>query len=105
VYLATMGKQGLQEVAKQNLQKAAYAAKAISELDGYSLLFSAPRFNEFVVKTPVPAIEIMEKLLSQNIIAGLPLSNYYPDMTHALLVCVTEQNTKADIDQLVAALK
>jgi len=47
----------------------------------------------------------MEKLLSQNIIAGLPLSNYYPDMTHALLVCVTEQNTKADIDQLVAALK
>jgi glycine dehydrogenase subunit 1 len=105
VYLATMGKQGLQEVAKQNLQKAAYAAKAISELDGYSLLFSAPRFNEFVVKTPKPATEIMEKLLSQNIIAGLPLSNYYPDMTHALLVCVTEQNTKADIDQLVAALK
>lgn len=105
VYLATMGKQGLQEVAKQNLQKAAYAAKAISELDGYSLLFSAPRFNEFVVKTPVPATEIMEKLLSQNIIAGLPLSNYYPDMTHALLICVTEQNTKADIDQLVAALK
>ncbi|MBL8192640.1 MAG: aminomethyl-transferring glycine dehydrogenase subunit GcvPA [Blastocatellia bacterium] len=105
VYLATMGKQGLQEVAKQNLQKSAYAAKAISELDGYSLLFSAPRFNEFVVKTPKPATEIMEKLLSQNIIAGLPLSNYYPDMTHALLVCVTEQNTKADIDQLVAALK
>ncbi len=105
VYLATMGKKGLQEVAKQNLQKAAYAAKAISELDGYSLLFSAPRFNEFVVKTPKPATEIMEKLLSQNIIAGLPLSNYYPDMTDALLVCVTEQNTKADIDQLVAALK
>jgi glycine dehydrogenase subunit 1 len=105
VYLTTMGKNGLQEVAMQNIQKCAYAAQAISALDGYSLLFSAPSFNEFVVKTPRPAAEIAEQLLSKNIIAGLPLSKYYPDMTHALLVCVTEQNTKADIDQLVTALK
>lgn len=105
IYLTTMGKNGLQEVAMQNLQKTAYAAQAISAIDGYSLLFSAPKFNEFVVKTPAPAAEIAEQLLSKNIIAGLPLSKYYPDMTHALLVCVTEQNTKAEIDQLVAALK
>lgn len=105
IYLTTMGRKGLQEVAMQNLQKAAYAAQAISGLDGYSLLFSAPRFNEFVVKTPRPAAEIVESLLAKNIVAGVPLSKYYSDMTHALLVCVTEQNTKAEIDELVAALK
>jgi glycine dehydrogenase subunit 1 len=105
VYLSTMGRRGLQEVATQNLQKAAYAAQAISSLEGYSLMFSAPTFNEFVVKTPRPAAEIVKDLASRNIIAGLPLSKYYPDMTHALLVCVTEQNTKAEIDALIAALQ
>ncbi|MBI4850328.1 MAG: aminomethyl-transferring glycine dehydrogenase subunit GcvPA [Acidobacteria bacterium] len=105
VYLSTMGRRGLQEVALQNLQKAAYAAQAISSLEGYSLLFSAPRFNEFVVKTPRPAAEIVKSLTSHNIVAGLPLSNYYPDMTNALLVCVTEQNTRAEIDALVALLQ
>ncbi len=105
IYLTTMGRRGLQEVAMQNLQKASYAAQSISALEGYSLLFAAPRFNEFVVKTPRPAREIVKKLLQSNIVAGLPLSQYYPDMTHALLVCATEQNTKAEIDALVAALQ
>ncbi len=105
IYLTTMGRRGLQEVAMQNLQKASYAAQTISALDGYSLLFTAPLFNEFVVKTPHPAKEVAKKLLQSNIVAGLPLSQYYPDMTHALLVCVTEQNTKAEIDALVAALQ
>ena len=108
VYLATLGKQGLQELAEQNLQKAAYAARSISQVDGFSLLFSSPHFNEFVVKTPRPAAEIVEELLSQDIIAGLPLGRYYPkisDMSHALLLCVTERNSKAQIDQLVTALK
>lgn len=105
VYLATLGRRGLQEVAYQNLQKAAYAARAIEQLDGYALLFQAPRFNEFVVKTPRPASEIVEKLLARDIIAGLPLSRYYQDMTHALLVCVTERLSREQIDQFVAALK
>lgn len=105
IYLSTMGRRGIQEVALQNIQKANYAAEAISSLEGFSLLFSAPKFNEFVVKTPRPAEEIVKDLASRKIIAGLPLSKYYPDMTHALLICVTEQNTKAEIDALVAALQ
>jgi glycine dehydrogenase subunit 1 len=104
VYLAALGRRGLQEVAHQNLQKTAYAARAISQKKGYSLLFNSPRFNEFVVKTPRPADQIVEDLLSRKMIAGLPLSRYYPDMTNALLVCVTERNTRAQIDELVDAL-
>jgi glycine dehydrogenase subunit 1 len=105
IYLATLGRRGLQEVAEQSLQKAAYTAREISKLDGYSLLFNSPTFNEFVVKTPRPASEIVDKLLSHQIIAGVPLSKYYTDMQDALLVCVTEQNTKEQIDRFVGALK
>lgn len=105
IYLATLGRRGLQEVAEQSLQKAAYTAREISKLDGYSLLFNSPTFNEFVVKTPRPASEIVDKLLSHQIIAGVPLSKYYTDMQDALLVCVTEQNTKEQIDRFVGGLK
>lgn len=105
VYLATMGRRGLREVAEQNVAKAQYAAREIAALDGYSLMFDAPRFNEFVVRTPVPADEVVERLQSRNLLAGVALGRYYPQMTHGLLVCVTEQNTRAQIDRLVSGLK
>lgn len=104
IYLATLGRRGIQDVAKQSLQKAVYAKKAIAEKEGYSILFSAPHFNEFVIKTPRPATEIVDELLDKNIIAGLPLSRFYPDMTNALLVCFTEQHNKSQIDEFIAAL-
>src|SRR5213075_2832880 len=78
IYMETMGKKGLQEVAMQNAQKAAYAAKQIAGIDGFDIAFSAPKFNEFVVRGPVPAIEILENVRTHNnIIGGLSLSKYY----------------------------
>src|SRR6185436_6057505 len=97
---------GLQEVAVQNAQKAAYAAKRIAEIEGFELPFSAPKFNEFVVRAPRAASELLSKLSSEKgIIGGLALSRYYADNPNDFLVCVTETNTKAQIDELVAALK
>jgi len=104
IYLATMGKRGVQEVAAQNLQKAHYAASAIGKLDGYSLQFSAPFFNEFVVQTRRPAEETNQLLLKQRIVGGVALDQYYPDMRDSLLVCVTETTPKDSIDRLVEAL-
>lgn len=105
IYMETMGKKGLQEVAMQNAQKAAYAAKHIASIEGFSLPFSAPRFNEFVVRGPGPAVEILDKLRTgTGIIGGLSLSKYYGDRPNDLLVCVTETNTKQQIDELVAGL-
>ena len=106
IYMETMGKKGLQEVAMQNAQKTAYAAKQIAALDGFELAFSAPKFNEFVVRAPKPAEEVLEKLRTENgIIGGLALSKYYKDRPHDILICVTETNTKEQIDSLVDALK
>jgi len=104
VYLATMGKRGVQEVARQNLQKAHYAASQISKLDGFDLMFGSPFFNEFVVRTPGPANQVTDRLLEQKIIGGITLERYYPEMRDALLVCVTETTRKNAIDNLVDAL-
>ena len=105
VYLETMGRRGLQEVATQCAQKTAYAVKRIRELEGFSLPFTGPRFNEFVVRGPGAAKELLARLASENnITAGVPLSRYYPDRPNDFLVCVTEMNSRAEIDALVAAL-
>ena len=105
IYMETMGKQGLKEVAWQNAQKSAYAAKQIAALDGFSLPFDAPRFNEFVVRGPRPANEILERLRTENdIVGGLPIAHYYPNRPGDFLVCVTETNSKTQIDHLVSSL-
>jgi len=105
IYMETMGRRGLQEVAMQNAQKAAYAAKRISEIEGFSLPFSAPRFNEFVVRAPQSAEEILSRLSAEkNIIGGLALSRYYDDNPNDFLVCVTELNSKEQIDNLIEGL-
>jgi glycine dehydrogenase subunit 1 len=105
VYLETMGRRGLQEVAQQCAQKTAYAAKQIAALEGFSVPFSAPRFNEFVVRAPGPAKELLARLASErNITGGLPLSRYFKDRPNEFLVCVTEMNSRVDIDALVEGL-
>src|SRR5262249_45033584 len=98
VYLATMGRRGIQEVASQNLQKAHYAASEIEKLKGFELRFAAPFFNEFVVRSPKPASEVTERLLDKKIIGGVALERYYPDLRDSLLVCVTETARKKEID-------
>jgi len=105
IYMETMGKKGLQEVAEQNVQKAAYLKRSLAEIDGFSVPYSAPTFNEFVVRAPKPATEILEKLRNENgIIGGLALSKYYGGHDNDFLVCVTETMTKNQIDMLADAL-
>ncbi len=103
IYLEALGKRGLKAVAELCWNKAHYAASAIAKLPGFAI-GQGTFFKEFVVKTPRPAAEIAEKLSKRGIVPGLPLSRYYPGRTHELLVCVTEMNTKAQIDLLASAL-
>ncbi|HEY7785836.1 MAG TPA: aminomethyl-transferring glycine dehydrogenase subunit GcvPA [Pyrinomonadaceae bacterium] len=105
VYLETMGKRGLQEVAHQCAQKTAYAARKISALEGFSLPFTAPRFNEFVVQAPTDAAELLKRLAKEHqITGGLALSQYFADRRNEFLVCVTETNSRSEIDELVDGL-
>ena len=105
VYLETMGRRGLQEVAMQCAQKTAYASRRLSGLAGFSVPFTAPRFNEFVVNAPTPARDLLARLAAEKKInGGLALSRYFADRPNDFLVCVTETNSRAEIDALVDGL-
>lgn len=104
VYMATMGKQGLRQVAELCYQKAHYAASEISKLDGYRVV-NTEFFNEFVVECPRPVAEIDHTLYEKGIIGGYDLSNDYPHLKNGMLIAVTEMNTREQIDALVRALK
>jgi glycine dehydrogenase subunit 1 len=104
IFMSLLGKQGLREMAEQNLAKAAYARQQLSGIKGFSLVFGGPVFNEFVVRSKAPVAEVLSRLEAAGILAGLPLGGDYPELADCFLVCVTEQNQRAEIDALVAAL-
>jgi glycine dehydrogenase subunit 1 len=116
VYLCTMGKQGLRRVAELCYHKAHYAAERIAGLPGYSLPLEGAFFNEFVVGCPRPVAELNQALLEQGILGGLNVSpgtgtGLKPGLRglreppeHAMMLCVTEMNTREEIDRLVEGL-
>ncbi len=104
IYLALHGKQGLRQLAQINYAKASYARQQIAALDGYDVAFSGESFNEFVVLCPGSVAQLKKSLEAQGILAGIALGRDYQDLEHGLLVCVTEQNSREQIDRLVSAL-
>jgi glycine dehydrogenase subunit 1 len=104
IYLSLLGKEGLRELACQNLLKAAYAKEAISRVPGFKLKFTAPTFNEFVVESNPDPRELREKLLREKILFGIPLTRFYPKLNKAMLVTFTEVNTRGAIDRLIEIL-
>jgi glycine dehydrogenase subunit 1 len=106
IYLETMGRRGVQEAARQCAQKAHYAAREIAKLEGFSLPFSAPFFNEFVVRGPTAALPLLDKLArDKGIDGGVALSRFDPNRPNDFLVCVTETNTREQVDALVEGLR
>jgi glycine dehydrogenase subunit 1 len=105
VYLETMGRRGIQEVAHQCAQKALYARSTIARIKGFSIPFTGPSFNEFVVRGPIKAVELLSRLGKENQIdGGIALSRFIPDRPNDFLVCVTEVNSREQIDALIRAL-
>jgi glycine dehydrogenase subunit 1 len=106
-YLATMGKQGLRDVAELCFHKSHYAAAEIGRLKGFAVNpQGAPFFKEFVVRLPRPPAEVNEILRERHgIIGGYDLGRDYPHLADHMLLAVTEVNTRAAIDRLVDALR
>jgi len=104
IYLVSMGPQGLREVALQNLRKAAFAKGRLSKVSGCGIRFGGPTFNEFVVRVTKKPAAILKQLLKHEIIGGVDLGRFYPELADCLLLCVTEQKTREQIDALIEAL-
>ncbi len=100
MYMATLGRMGLREVARLNYNKAEYLKMKLREA-GFSITFNAPTFNEFVVEFPKGFGEAYERLIDRKIVAGFPLAQFYPEMGNKWLLCATETKTKEDIDTFV----
>lgn len=105
VYMSSLGKQGLRQVASLCTQKAHYLARHLTASNDVSLAFISPFFNEFVLELPVPAEEIISDMLSENIFAGIDLGKKYPGMGNRLLVAVTEKRTRAELDSYISAFE
>ena len=103
IYLTIYGREGLKELAQQNLAKATYASNEFAKKS--KVLFAgAPRFNEFVVKTKDDPHTINKRLLEKKMIGGFPLGWHYPELGNAQLWCCTELNSKEQIDAAVQAV-
>jgi glycine dehydrogenase subunit 1 len=100
IYMTVYGREGIKELAQQNLAKAAYAAREFGK-NGKILFEGAPRFHEFVVQTKEDPHEINNRLLQKKTIGGYPLKRFYPELGNAALWCCTELNTKEQIDTAV----
>ena len=103
VCMAALGKQGVQEMAQLNVDKAAYFAQAL-QAKGFAILNQAPFFNEFVIDLSFPAEEANRALLEAGIIGGYSLAETY-HKPNQLLVCATEKRTKEEIDRFIAVLE
>ncbi len=101
IYLAAMGRHGLRQVAELCYHKAHYAAAGIEILDGYSLPQAQSFFQEFVVSCPRAPAEVNRQLMERNILGGLDVSDRFDN---GMLLCVTEMNTRAEIDALIDGL-
>ncbi|MHA1731219.1 MAG: aminomethyl-transferring glycine dehydrogenase subunit GcvPA [Promethearchaeota archaeon] len=99
-YLSCLGRSGLREVAGQNLQKAHYLKEKLASLPSYEVLNAKPTYNEFALRCPDVA-GLRAFLEERGFLPPLDLSTYYPELGGVALVCVTELNTKAELDAFV----
>ena len=98
VFMAVYGKQGLRELAEQNLAKSHYLGERLWRR------FNGPYFNEFVaVAGPRSVEEINGRLQGLKIVGGLPLDRFYPELGGTVLLCCTEMSRRADMDAVAEA--
>ncbi len=107
VYLSTMGKQGMAEMAELNLRKSHYAKSRLTAIPGVTSPFDGPFFNEFTLALPEDADmeQLQRKLLNAGIIGGYDLSRSYPELPGHMLIAVTEKRSKDEIDHFACVME
>ncbi len=104
IYLSTLGKEGIREVAGQSLAKAHYLAERIKQLPGFKVINPGNYFHEFLLTAPGPVLDLKKELYRKGIIAGLDISRF-DYRQEGLLVCVTEKRTKKELEMYLSALE
>ena len=102
--MSLLGKTGLKQVALLSAEKAQTLAQRLCELEGFELWFDGPFVREIAIRTPLPASEIIRKLVAQNILPGIDAGRWYPGFENCLILATTEKRTDQEIDRLVGEL-
>ncbi len=103
VYMIALGKNGMRHIAETSVRNTQYAIEKLTAA-GAKLRFAHNVFGEFVLELPADPVHVRDELLKQGILAGLPLGEYYPELSNCLLVAVTETRTKEQIDDFANRL-
>ena len=104
VYLLSVGKTGLKEIATQNVQKGNYLKTEIAKIKGFKILNQKPTYNEFMVKVP-DLKSLIQECKNEDLLPPLDMAKYFPDMANTALVCVTESNTRESIEKFLSIAK
>jgi glycine dehydrogenase subunit 1 len=104
IYMALMGKEGLRKVASLSTAKAHYAAERLGRVAGVSPRFAAPFFKEFALRLPKSPDRVLRALRKRRILGGVALGQFDRTLRDSLLVAVTENRTRAEIDAYAEAL-
>ena len=105
VHLSLLGKEGMREMAEQNLSKAQFALSELLKIPGVRRAFDAPFFNEFTIVLPRPVEAVNRELLRERIVGPLALESLYPELPNHALVCVTETTTRDDIARFASGVR
>jgi len=97
IFMSLLGRAGLRELAQLNLDKAEFARATLEKIPGVDVKRSSPTFNEFTVRLPRNAGDVVEAMIPRVFAAGFPLGRYYPGMENYLLVAVTEKRTQEEV--------
>jgi glycine dehydrogenase subunit 1 len=105
VHLTLLGKEGLREMAEQNLAKAHFGLSLFEKIPGVRRSFAGPFFNEFTLEFPRSVRMINGDLLREKIVGPLALGPYYPELSKHGLVCITETTSRAEIEHFAQAVE
>ena len=105
VYLSLLGSRGFVELAKRNLENARKLYERLTSLPWFKPVFSGSYFNEFVLRSSQDVYYMNKELLKRDIIAGLPLEKYFPELERCMLFGITEIYSEEDIERLIKAIK
>lgn len=104
IYMSLLGPEGLRRVATQSHANTLSLVEQLETLKGVKRIFSGDLFHEAVVTLPAPVAGVLKTLKNQGVLAGLDLSEHYPELGNALLVCATETKIASDLEKYVSHL-
>ena len=104
IYMSLLGPEGLRRVATQSHANTLSLVEQLETLKGVKQIFSGDLFHEAVVTLPAPVAGVLKTLKNQGVLAGLDLSEHYPELGNALLVCATETKIASDLEKYVSHL-